>query len=481
MTDSGKSAFIIGGHNFEDGKMTSTDRVFLNYLYSHYNVVHNIDVSGDVYSKQGTKFPIRVIAIEGRKPVPDDNYAPKQSDVGAYKTANTVDELRALLRGETFHETKPSDVNNLPELSGGTPGGGTNTVTRPDSEQHIRPGVGDGLPVPDNSSSTVKPDNRPVVVTPAGEDKPGVSAPTETVSSGNNAGGTNSELDRLENESPTNQHQVPYTAKSKGPSGFTLVPKNVAESLTEALDRIAEANGGDLDEFVRKELQYDSTDELFKSFAAEQIDALAMSLHNMKIGKGMIIGDMTGIGKGRVVAGIIRHTLLNGKVPIFVTEKPKLFSDMWRDLVDIGTEDRVNPLLMASSTDGHIVDAAGTILQKIDGGKPNTTVTYQRIATQGKQALEEMGRNAVFVTYSQFAGTGSRQRPVLAALAADSVIILDEAHNAGGEDAKPTAKNPNPVLPPAFSEGVGRTMQPGSERIPAGRSCRVWAEAYAIG
>ena len=453
MTDSGKAAFIIGGHNFKDGVMTSTDRVFLNYLYSHYNVVHNIDVFAGAFDKQGTGFATRVIAVEGRKPVPDDNYAPKQGDAGAYKTANTVDELRALLRGEAVNESKPSDADNLPELSGRTPGEGTVVPAGPDSEQHNGPGNRDGLPVSDNSGSTVKPDNRPAIKPATGEDKPRVNPPKKTVSSGDNAGGTDSELDRLEKENPTNQHQVPYAAKSKGPSGFTLVPKNVAESLTEALDRIAESNGGDLDEFVRKELQYDSTDELFKSFAAEQIDALAMSLHNMKIGKGMIIGDMTGIGKGRVVAGIIRHTLLNGKVPIFVTEKPKLFSDMWRDLVDIGTEDRVNPLLMASNADGHIVDAVGTILQKIDGGKANTTVTYQRIATQGKQALEEMGRNAVFVTYSQFAGTGSRQRPVLAALAPDSVIILDEAHNAGGEDAKPTAKNPNPVSIAQFIRG----------------------------
>ena len=44
MTDTGKSAFIIGGHNFNDGKMSSPDRIFLNWLYSHYNVVHNIEV-----------------------------------------------------------------------------------------------------------------------------------------------------------------------------------------------------------------------------------------------------------------------------------------------------------------------------------------------------------------------------------------------------------------------------------------------------
>jgi len=453
MTDGGKSVFIIGGHNFKDGQMNGTDRVFLNYLYSHYNVAHNIDVNGDVYVKQGTKFPIRVIAIDGRKPVPDDNYAPKQKEVGAYKYANTVDELRALLKGEAVNESKPSDVNNLPELSGRAPGDGTDIPARPNSEQPDRAGDRDGLTPTDNSEVSAKPDRRPDVNNAAAKDTEGADATQAGLPTGNDSGGTDSELDRLKEESPTNQHQVPYVAKSKGPSGYTLVPKNVAESLKEALDRIAESNGGDLDEFVRKELQYDSIPELFKSYAAEQIDALAMSLHNMKIGKGMIIGDMTGIGKGRVVAGIIRHTLLNGKIPIFVTEKPKLFSDMWRDLVDIGTEDRVNPLLMASSTDGHIVNENGEVLQKIDGGKASTPVVYQKLESQGKQALDAMGRNAVFVTYSQFSGSGSRQRRVISALAPDSVIILDEAHNAGGEDAKPTAKNPNPVSIAQFVRG----------------------------
>jgi hypothetical protein len=74
-------------------------------------------------------------------------------------------------------------------------------------------------------------------------------------------------------------------------------------------------------------------------FAAEQVDALALALHNLEKGSGFIIGDQTGIGKGRVNAAIIRYALHNNLTPIFVTEKPNLYGDMYRDLKDVGIID----------------------------------------------------------------------------------------------------------------------------------------------
>jgi predicted RNA methylase len=57
-----------------------------------------------------------------------------------------------------------------------------------------------------------------------------------------------------------------------------------------------------------------------RPFAAEQVDALALALDNMERGAGFIIGDQTGIGKGRVNAGIIRFAMEKGHIPIFVTK-----------------------------------------------------------------------------------------------------------------------------------------------------------------
>jgi hypothetical protein len=85
-------------------------------------------------------------------------------------------------------------------------------------------------------------------------------------------------------------------------------------------------------------LKYTSLTEFCKAFAREQIDAIATAIWNYeKRGNSIILADQTGVGKGRVCAGLIRYTILHlGKQPIFFTEKRNLFSDMFRDLVDIG-------------------------------------------------------------------------------------------------------------------------------------------------
>lgn len=94
-----------------------------------------------------------------------------------------------------------------------------------------------------------------------------------------------------------------------------------------------------IDYFVMEKLGYRDMIELCNAFNAEQVDAIAASIVQIENGKAIIIGDMTGIGKGRIAAGIMRyvkHTL--GKKPIFITEKPNLYSDIYRDIIAIGLD-----------------------------------------------------------------------------------------------------------------------------------------------
>lgn len=70
MANNGKAAIIIGGHTTWDdaGRVQSgKNRIFLNYLYNHYNVDDVININGDLFSRQGTSFDIRMILIDGRK------------------------------------------------------------------------------------------------------------------------------------------------------------------------------------------------------------------------------------------------------------------------------------------------------------------------------------------------------------------------------------------------------------------------------
>ena len=69
---------------------------------------------------------------------------------------------------------------------------------------------------------------------------------------------------------------------------------------------------------------------------AEQADAIAMAIRQIDKKKGFILADMAGIGKGRVGAAILRYAHVNDFLPVFITEKPNLFTAMYRDIVDIG-------------------------------------------------------------------------------------------------------------------------------------------------
>ncbi|MBK6937002.1 MAG: hypothetical protein IPH18_09085 [Chitinophagaceae bacterium] len=80
----------------------------------------------------------------------------------------------------------------------------------------------------------------------------------------------------------------------------TQVPDSMAFETRQAVLSIKAEVGGDIDNFVRHRLKYSNKASLCKVLSAEQIDAVAMAIYNIEArGQGMIIGDQTGIGKGR--------------------------------------------------------------------------------------------------------------------------------------------------------------------------------------
>ena len=122
-----------------------------------------------------------------------------------------------------------------------------------------------------------------------------------------------------------------------------------------------EAENGSIDEYIRKELGYDTIEEAHQALAAEQMDSVAMAIYQMKKGQALIIGDQTGVGKGRQMAALIRWAVMRGEKPVFITQKADLFSDIYRDLVDIGSGDLV-PFIFNS--DGAMVDSNGNVVHK---------------------------------------------------------------------------------------------------------------------
>ena len=95
MRDDGRAALIIGGHTNWDGKgriQAGKNRIFFSYLHRHYNVDDAINISGKLYSRQGTSFNVRMILIDGRKTKNNTDFPPLYNSASD-TTVNTFDEL----------------------------------------------------------------------------------------------------------------------------------------------------------------------------------------------------------------------------------------------------------------------------------------------------------------------------------------------------------------------------------------------------
>lgn len=219
-----------------------------------------------------------------------------------------------------------------------------------------------------------------------------------------------------------------YQPASRSASLGTLIPKNMAAPIRDALENLREKHG-DIDAFVAKELGYKDAAELAGRFAGEQVDAIALAIDNMSRGAGFITGDQTGIGKGRVNAAIIRWAKRNGKTPVFVTMKPELYADMIRDLNDIG-ETGFNPLPTNKLRGKNAIALP-------DGGKLESPSNLDKVIAKAISQGKLEGFDGIFTTYSQLApsnGKDSPRRELLRSLNENTVLILDESHNAGGSD-----------------------------------------------
>ena len=369
MKDNGKAAIIIGGHTRYDDKgriEKGVQRIFFNYLFAHYNVEDVIPINGSkLYSRQGTSFDTRLILINGRK------FSVKGAAPTYDKDRDTeVREFSELYERVIFH---------LPNQ---------------------------------NNSSTMKP-------------YPHLDDAFYKNDLSQLEAELQEELNRLKHGEDLG---APYLPASESCVVLnTVVPDSMEFETRQALDLIKAEVGNNMDEFVRQRLGYLSQMELCKSLSAEQTDAVAMAIYNIEAREqGMIIGDQTGIGKGRVAAAMIRYAVLQGYKPIFITEKPNLFTDIYRDLNAIGSGHLVPFIVNGRESKTDIKDESGEILYQ--AFPPSEQQTYF------KEKRIPANCNFVLATYSQFNSPDKKpEKPqFLLEVAQDNVLILDESHNASG-------------------------------------------------
>lgn len=455
MKDEGKAAIIIGGNSQydEQGRLTGRDRIFFNYLYNQYNVEDVIDISGDVYRKQGASFPIRVILINGRKAVPqgiapiltqrpaqekdfegireriqrrisNENLQPGQLEPGP------TDPVRGGRPpvGESTEGTGTPKPANKP-VPGDGPAGGQ---SRPAGPVRGRPAGGPGTSERPGSDRAGNSPQRPTTESTDGEGQP------EPVSESQQPEGTEGTVrqqppqrGRQVAEGAISAANVAYKPLSKGETLTLSVPGGMAQEVLDAQTDL-ENEVGNIDDFVQTKLGYKTKAELHNALSAEQIDGVALAIRNIERGTGLIIGDMTGVGKGRQAAAVIRYANQEGIVPIFLTEQASLFSDLWRDLAAIGS-DNLKPFPINNYD-------ATRFTAIID---PETNVEYFKAQPSSNpawlKAIENrqppVGTDVILSTYSQVQNPKNALRKINFLLnnAKGTILIMDEAHNASGE------------------------------------------------
>lgn len=494
MKDDGRAAIIIGGKTeyAKNGSLNPKDKAFLGYLYSHYNVEDVINVDGGLYAKQGTSYPTRIILINGRRL--NENAFPPVKDKARAEAVKDYDELYKRIEddilsgrrmdssiGERKESARPeldrpsSDDTHEKGLRMGQSRGGKRKATDGSGGIFDEPSVR----VPDdelgNGRGTGREPDGELYNGDSGADTTGTE-PTQSEGRGNNsnrhgvggslrqsgnAGRTNTEhitngpstvlKPKPAQERSLSTEKVGYAPKSENP--FTLqsvMPADQQEAVNKNLEKL-----GDADQFLVDELGYNDKDDLYSHLAAEQVDSVALAIQQAKKGNAFIIGDMTGIGKGRQAASLIRYAKKQGQVPVYFTKTAGLLSDVYRDLVDIGSPD-LRPFVFGSSDEAKITDSDGKVVYKLPT-KAEKERVIDYINKYGKLPEEY---DYVLTTYSQVGNgvyefdendnrkerklkkgdkfgpshfSGQARRDAIEKLISNGYLILDESHTAGGQ------------------------------------------------
>nr|DAU52184.1 MAG TPA: notch-like protein [Caudoviricetes sp.] len=518
MKDNGRAAIIIGGKTeyAKNGSLNPKDKALLGYLYSHYKVEDVINVDGSLYAKQGTTYPTRIILINGRRF--DENAYPPVKDKARAEAVKSYDELYKRINDDILQSgrmdspvgeggedanakpNRPSvaDANEEGVRAGGNGGGEQKPSVRTGgvhdktaepvsdnvlgTEGGTKPGENGGLPDgatgangagtdvtqsewagnnPNTEGGNVQKSGGNVqksggnVQKSGGNGRPNTQPNADGVTNTGNGGGSRGQLERLDRPvRELSAEKVTYAPRSENP--FTLkavMPADQQESVNKNLEKL-----GDADQFLVDELGYNDKADLYAHLAAEQVDSVALALQQAKKGNAFIIGDMTGIGKGRQAASLIRYAKKQGQVPVYFTKTAGLLSDVYRDLVDIGSKE-LRPFVFGSAKEAAITDADGNVVFALpsknevkrvldyiekNGELPKeydyVLTTYSQVSN-GVYEFDENGNRkerklAKGKKFGAAAISGQARRDAIEKLMKNGYLILDESHTAGGDSGQ---------------------------------------------
>lgn len=250
-------------------------------------------------------------------------------------------------------------------------------------------------------------------------------------------GGVEAEIEAATDEREENVRQRPYQSLSRSSEPFSMIPVALEGATAKALERVRrdmEDRGGP--DAVVAGLFGMGLDDLSETFTAEQVDAIAMRIANAERGRGFLLADATGVGKGRSLAAIAHAHLRTGPYArvVYFTESGTInIPDVCRDLRDVGAWDKISPLFLSIGS-----QVRDDLVDPVTG---ETVVNWLKSPPAAvRKAIYESGRfpdgvNIVITTYGQFRskeGEPSSQW-LRTALDENTLLILDEAQNATNE------------------------------------------------
>lgn len=474
MKDDGRAAIIIGGNmEYANNGGLKGLKPFFTYLYDHYNVSGVIDMDGKLYAKQGTTFPTRMILINGRRseeeraqtaiypPVQSKALRKAESFEDLYEILNEVLNSNEKTNGTEIlrsRERKSAPVNNQP--SGRTDGEGHREQPRKNDtsgrgERGERTNVerspkqSEGVLRGERRENTGNGEDRNTPARSERGDSGRSNEPDTKRVAGERVSPNGVGLKTEQKKRTLTEEKLSYRPHNGAFSLNSVAPAAMVEAMDNVLSQIEEEYGN-IDEFIKSELGYATIEEAHAALAAEQMDSVAMAIYQMKKGQALIIGDQTGVGKGRQMAALIRWAVMRGEKPVFITQKADLFSDIYRDLVDVGSGD-LKPFIFNS--DGAMVDAKGNAVHKplsqkemakvfASGELPEdydfAVLTYSQVNTGdaiSQQELEEAAKKRgarVKKSKASKDGKATPKATFLRAIAKDNYLFLDESHTAAG-------------------------------------------------
>lgn len=448
LQDGGRLVAIVGKGMADD---TPTFRNWYNELRKKYNIRANIGIDGENYKKYGTTFDVQMLVIDKTGPQTGETIT------GTYKDLHEIPKLLEGIRNDRSRENQqletgesgrgnngvaPNQEKPGTDLAGAVRGGNSiagneQHVAGEYSGRHMDTGDGSGSSTRGRGdvqsvdagqerdgggilASDVRNDSGKPTSVLGGESGRGVGRTgtgervgTGERSSRGNAAGTVKEKTTKKAASSDNGVYASYTPAKLTITGAKKHPAPLVESSAMSAVSSPELH-------YKPKLDQKIIDSGALSDAQLENISYAGQAHEQMLTngerKGYFIGDGTGVGKGRQLAGIILDNFNQGRTKaVWVSAKKELFEDAVRDWSDLG-------------------------------GDPSKLLNYSSESV--KKKLSSTNDGILFVTYDTLKGAsksgGSEKVKHLDVIERwlgndfDGVIVFDESHKMA--NLKPSPK-----------------------------------------